>query len=222
MHVEPFGLKGGVVVRDCLKTLPHGVEMFQAFFEAKIGHVVRAELVAQESGELLVLFEEGILKVGAENVVAVLDPIEDGVKLAAKPFGQAYAENLGDLLAGHALETDFAGAFEDFADREVLLENEVATVFNLGQGVGPAHVHLLALAAGELGAEHKGPILQTLADDLGAEPIGGSLQRFRVCDGEEGVVVFVKGDVEPQEFPEQLTAVIWKGRAVNTISQLRT
>jgi hypothetical protein len=48
------------------------------------------------------------------------------------------------------------------------------------------------------------------------------LQRFRVCDGEEGVVVFVKGDVEPQEFPEQLTAVIWKGRAVNTISQLRT
>jgi len=42
-------------------------------------------VVAQEGGELFVLFEEGVLEVGAEDVMAVLNAIDDAGQLAAHP-----------------------------------------------------------------------------------------------------------------------------------------
>jgi hypothetical protein len=152
MHVQRFGLKGSEAVADCLKALPHIMEMLRPFFKAEIAQVVRAELVAQESGELLVLFEECVFAVGAENVMLVVDSVQDSVKLATRSFGQAYAEDLVDLLVADAPETDFAGAFEDFADREGGLEDKVATVFDLGQGVNPVQVHLCCSRRKNLGS----------------------------------------------------------------------
>src|SRR6202030_3251578 len=77
-----------------------GIEMVQSFFETEIGEVVGDQLVAQEGGELFVLFEEGVLEVGAEDVMAVLDAIDHGGQLAAHPAVEAGAEDLGDLIAG--------------------------------------------------------------------------------------------------------------------------
>ena len=156
--------------------------MIESLLESKGAQIIRTEFVAQEQGKLLVLFEEGVFAVGAENMVAVFDALQNGVEFAARPFAQAYAEDFGDLLGCHAPQPDFAGAFEDFSDREVTLKNEIATVFDLGQGIKPAQVHLGAFAPGELWTEHKGPILQALADDLRAEAIRGSLEKFWICD----------------------------------------
>ena len=57
MDVEALRLKGGEVVGDDLKLLAHGVEVIQPFAETKVAQIVRAQLVAQEAGELLVLSE---------------------------------------------------------------------------------------------------------------------------------------------------------------------
>ena len=61
--------------------------MLQAFLQPEVGEVVGAELVAQEGGELLVLLEEGVFPVGAEDVMAVLDLLQGGVQLASAAGG---------------------------------------------------------------------------------------------------------------------------------------
>ena len=53
------------------------------FLRAEVGEVVGAQLVAQEGGELFVLLEESVLEIGAEDMMAVLDLIDDGGQLAA-------------------------------------------------------------------------------------------------------------------------------------------
>src|ERR1700732_492785 len=84
------------------KTLADGIEMVQSLFETEIGEVVGDQLVAQEGGELFVLFEEGVLEVGAEDVMAVLNAIDDGGQLAAHPAVQTGAEDLSDFVCSQA------------------------------------------------------------------------------------------------------------------------
>ena len=215
MDIEPFGLKGSKAVGDDLKALPDGIEMIESLLESEVAQIVRAEFVAQEQGKLLVLFEEGVFAVGAENMVAVFDALQNSVEFAARPFAQAYPEDFGDLLGRHAPQPHFAGAFENFPDREVTLKNEIATVFDLGKSIKPAQIHLSAFAPGELGTEHKGPILQALADDLRAEAIRGSLEKFWVFDCEECVIVLAERDFEPLKFSFD------KGMAVEVIGSLK-
>jgi hypothetical protein len=78
-------------------------------------------------------------------------------------------------MAGHAPETDFAGSFKDFADWKVPFKDEIATIFDLDHGVKPAQVHGMPFSPGKLGAKHKSPILQSVANDFGTEAIGGCL-----------------------------------------------
>jgi hypothetical protein len=72
MDIEPLRLEAGKAIGDGLETLADGIEMVQSLFEPEVGEVVGDQLVAQEGGELFVLFEEGVLEVGAEDVMAVL------------------------------------------------------------------------------------------------------------------------------------------------------
>src|SRR6201989_1394490 len=83
MDIEPLRLEAGKAIGDGLETLADGIEMVQSLFEPEVGEVVGDQLVAQEGGELFVLFEEGVLEVGAEDVMAVLNAIDDGGQLAA-------------------------------------------------------------------------------------------------------------------------------------------
>src|SRR3984893_10939378 len=89
MDIEPLRLEAGKAIGDGLETLADGIEMVQSLFEPEVGEVVGDQLVAQEGGELFVLFEEGVLEVGAEDVMAVLNAIDDGGQLAAHPAVQA-------------------------------------------------------------------------------------------------------------------------------------
>ena len=98
VDVEPLRLKAGEAGGDGLETLANGIEMVQSLLKTEVGKVVGDQFVAQEGGELFVLFEEGVLEVGAEDVMAVLDAIDDGGELAADLAVQARAEDLSDLV----------------------------------------------------------------------------------------------------------------------------
>jgi hypothetical protein len=106
--------------------------MVQPLLEAEIGEVVGDQLVAQEGGELFVLLQEGVFEVGAEDVMAVLDAVDDGSELALHPAVYAGAEDLGDLVSGEPPQAELAAAFEQLVDGEVALEDEVAAILDLG------------------------------------------------------------------------------------------
>ena len=102
------------------------------FFEAEVGEVVGDQLVAQEGGELFVLLQKRVFEVGAEDMMAVLDAVDDGGQLAAHPAVQPGAEDLADLVAGQPPQAELAAAFEQLVDGKVALEDEVAAILDLG------------------------------------------------------------------------------------------
>ena len=110
------------------------------------------------------------------------------------------AEDLADLVGGQPPEPNLAGAFEDAVNGEVALEDEIAAVLDLVDGVEAAEIHRGALPLGELRAQDQRPVVQALADDLRAEPVGGGLQGRDVIDGQEGVVVLAEADLVPVQF----------------------
>jgi hypothetical protein len=46
--------------------------MIESFLQAEVAQIVGAKLVAKEARELLILFEGGVLPVGAEDVMGML------------------------------------------------------------------------------------------------------------------------------------------------------
>jgi hypothetical protein len=56
------------------------------FFKPKSLWVVGAELVAQESGEFFILFDERVFEVGRKDVMAVIDTFQGAVKFAVHPL----------------------------------------------------------------------------------------------------------------------------------------
>ena len=141
MHVQPLGLENGESVGHLEQLFAHLGEMVQALFQTEIGQVVGGGFIAQIGGELLVLLDECVAIVGTEDVMAMLDLLDDRVQLALQFFGDALPEDLGDLVARHAPQADFTAAFEDLVDGKVALEDEVAAVFDLADGIEAAQVH---------------------------------------------------------------------------------
>src|SRR5256714_14715484 len=102
MDIEPLRLEAGKAIGDGLEALADGIEVVQSLFEAEVGEGVGDQLVSQEGRELFVLFEEGVLEVGAEDVMAVLNAIDDGGQLAAHPAVDTGAEDLSDFVCSQA------------------------------------------------------------------------------------------------------------------------
>ena len=98
VDVEPFCLEAGEAVGDRLEGGAYGVEMVEPLLQAKVIEVVGDQLVAQEGRELLVLLQEGVLEVGAEDVMAVLDLVDD------------------DLVGAEPPQADLAAALEQLVD----------------------------------------------------------------------------------------------------------
>ena len=128
-------LEAGKAIGDGLEALADGIEMVESFFEAEIGKVVGDQFVAQEGRELFILLEEGVLEVGAEDVMAMLDPVDDRGELAAHLAVQPRAEDFGDLVGGQPPQAEFAAALEQLVDGEVALEDEVAAILDLGDRI---------------------------------------------------------------------------------------
>src|SRR5882724_861107 len=135
MDVQALGLKSGEAVSDRQELLAHGGHMLQTLLQAEIGQIVGADLIAQEGGELFVLLDEGVFEVGPEDMMPVFDLFQGGVEFALQLLGDAAAEDLGDLDGRQPPESNLAGAFEDPVNREVALEDEIAAVLDLVDGV---------------------------------------------------------------------------------------
>ena len=56
MNVEGLGLETGEAVGDDVEPFTDSVEMFEPLVQAEVAQVVGDELIAQEAGELLILF----------------------------------------------------------------------------------------------------------------------------------------------------------------------
>src|SRR5579871_278347 len=106
MDVQPLGLITGEAVGDRLEGGADGVEIVEPLPEAEVIKIVGAKLVAQESRELLILLEEGALKVGAEDMMAVFDLIDDRRELAAHAAIalDPRAEDQSDLVGARSEE----------------------------------------------------------------------------------------------------------------------
>src|SRR5437588_12088912 len=102
------------------------------FLRRKSARLLETNFVAQEGGEPFVLLQEAVFEVGAEDMMAVLDAIDDGGQLAAHVAVQAHAEDLDDLVGGQPPQAEFAAAFEQLVDGKVALEDEVAAILDLG------------------------------------------------------------------------------------------
>src|ERR1700726_1276314 len=98
--------------------------MVQAFPQTEVGEVVGAEFVAQERRELFILLEECVLEIGAKDMMAMLDLIDNGGELAPHPAVQAGSEDRGNLVGGEPPpQAEFAAALEQFVNGKVALEN---------------------------------------------------------------------------------------------------
>src|SRR5438477_10211404 len=105
--------------------------MFEAFLEPEVSEIVGAEFVAQEGGELLVLFEESIFPVGAEDMMAVLDLLQGGVELAWQAAGEAGAKDFRDLLGGETPGPHVTTALEAAVGGAVASEGDITTASDL-------------------------------------------------------------------------------------------
>ena len=99
---------------------------------------------------------------------------------------QARAEDLGNLVGCQPPQSELAAALEQFVDGKVTFEDEVAAIFDLGDGIEARQLHPLALLDGELGPKDQGPIVEPFANDVGAQLVGGSLERSDVVNRQEG------------------------------------
>ena len=82
MNVEGLGLKAGEAVGDDLEPFTDSVEMFEPLLQAEVAQFVGDELIAQEAGELLILFLEYMFPLRTENELSVFDLTDHPDKLS--------------------------------------------------------------------------------------------------------------------------------------------
>src|ERR1700722_6859570 len=154
MNVEALSLETGEAIRNGLEFLADGIEMIEPFLQAEVAQVVGTEFIAQETGKLLVLLEEGVFPVRPENMMSVFDLINHRRQFPLQPFIQAHAENLADPVRRKTPQTYLTAPLEDFVDREVAFEDEVPAVFDLRDfRMLPAHFPVASPALANLHRE---------------------------------------------------------------------
>ena len=116
-------------------------------------------------------------------MMAMLNLIDDSAKFAAQLLSQPHAKEFGDAVGSQAPKADLAAALKDFMDRKVALEDEVAAILDLADGVEARQVDQFALPLGKLRSQDQCPIVQLLLNDLWAKPIGSSLQCCDILNG---------------------------------------
>ncbi len=200
MHVEGLSLESGEAVSDLTEDLTHRGEVIESFLQMKVSEVVAAHFASEESEKLLVLFDKGVLEVGSQDVMTMLDSLQGRMQLALELFADALTEELRDFVSGQKQKPQLAGALEEVSNGEVALKDEVAAVLNLADGVEARKVHRLSLPLREFWSQHKCPVVEPLADELWAKPIGSGLKSFGVGNGKKSVVVFAELDSATFQF----------------------
>lgn len=194
MHVEGLSLESTEAVSNLTEDLTHRGEVIERFLQMKVREVVAAHFASEESEKLLVLLDKGVLEVGSQDVMTVLNSFQGRVHFALKLLADALTEELRDFISRQKQKPQLAGALKEVSDREVALEDEVTAVLNLADGVEAMKVHRLSLPLREFGSQKKSPVVEPLADELRAKPIGSGLQSLGVGNGKKSIVVFTELD----------------------------
>ena len=112
-------------------------------------------------------------------MVAMLDLIDEGEELAAVIAAQPCAEDLGNLVGSQAPQTKFTASLEQLVDGKVAFEYIVEAILDLTDGISTGQPDLAALLGGELRSQDESPIVESLADDVRAQLIGGDCAGWR-------------------------------------------
>jgi hypothetical protein len=127
MHVEPLRLKGCEAVGNGEELRPDRAEMVQSLLQSEVRQIVGTDFVAQEGGELLVLFDERVPAVSPENVMSVFDLFQCRIEFTFDLLTYTGAEDPGDPgdpVGCQSPESELTAALEDPVDR---LSKPVAT-----------------------------------------------------------------------------------------------
>jgi hypothetical protein len=133
-------------------------------------------------------------------MMTILNLLDDSAELAAQLLGQPHAKEFRDAVGSQSPKADLAAALENLVDWEVALEDEVAAVLDLADGVKARQVDLFTLPFGKLWSQDQRPIVQLLLNDLWAKPVGGRLQCRQVVDSQKRIIVLAEGNLAPIEF----------------------
>src|ERR1700752_5302012 len=129
-------------------------QVLQGFFQPEVFQVIAEDLQTQEGGELLIHAQHGVLAAGAQHMMAMVHPFQDGGELTSDSLVEAKAEQMRELVGREAEQAEVAGALEEFMDGEVASEDEVATVFDLLQGIMAAEIDGGSVFLGKLRPYH--------------------------------------------------------------------
>src|SRR5215470_2910082 len=172
VSIQGLGLELSKMVGDGGEGLTDGFQVIQGFFQSEVFQVIAEDLQAQEGGELFIHAQHGVFAAGALHVMAMVHPLQDSGELTSDPLVETKAEHLRELVGREAEQSEVAGALEEFMDGEVPSEDEVATVFDLLQGVMASEIDGSPVLLGELRPYHPTPVIELLTNDLGAETVG--------------------------------------------------
>lgn len=200
VDLKGFRLKGGEAVDNGQEFGAYGCQMLDSLFEEEVLQVIATDLDSQEGLKFFILFDKGMFEVGAQDMVAMVDPFEGGMELSLKMPGGALAEDLRDLFRGQFKETEFAGAFEEFVDGKGFAKDKIQTILHLAEGIETAEIDGLTFSFGELGTQKKGPIVETLLQQFGGKTVGSLLEGFGVINGQKGIILFSERDASPVQF----------------------
>jgi len=125
-------------------------------------------------------------------MATLFDLFDDIGQLAFEPRCQPDAEDRADLVRRQPPKPQLAAAFEDLMDGKMALEDEIAAVLNLGNGVETRQADLLAFAGRELGAEVKRPVVEPFPNQFRTQAVGGGLQGGNVVYRQERIVLFLE------------------------------
>src|SRR6516162_228110 len=172
VDVEGLGLELSKMVGDGGEGLTDGFQVVQGFFQSEVFEVIAEDLEAQEGGELLIHAQHGVFAAGAQHMMAMVHPFQDGGELTSDSLVETKAEHLRELVGSKAEQSEVAGALEEFMDGEVPSEDDVATIFDLLQGVMASEIDGGSVFLGKLRPYYPSPVIELLTNDLGVETVG--------------------------------------------------
>src|SRR5262249_50748261 len=170
MHVEGLSLESSETIGDLTEHLAHRRQVIERFLQMKVREVVAAHFASEESEKLLVLLNKGVLEIGSQDMMTMLDPLQGRVYFALKLLQNALTKELRDFVRGKKKKPQLAGAFKEFSDGKVAFKDEVAAVLVLADRVEARKVHRLSPPLRKFGPKKKPPIVEPLADQIWAQP----------------------------------------------------
>lgn len=214
VDLKGFCLEGGETVRDGKEFRAYRCQMVDPLFKREVLEIIATDLDSQEGLEFFILFDKGMFEVGAQDMVAMVDPLESGMEFALEMAGNALTEDLRDFLGGQFNQTEFTGSFEEFVNGKGFAKDKIQTIFDLAEGIEATQIHSLPFSFGELGAQEKRPVIKSLLQQFRGQTVGSLLESLRVVHGQKGIVLFSETDASPVQFGFE------KRVAINPVSSL--